>query len=209
MNLAALVIYLLCLLLAFGLRSYLAWRRAGDTGFRRPEARAGKPDWWATLTFVVASLLGLVAPVAALLDVVAPAPGRPGAVLGSAGLVAMALGLVLILVAQAGMGGSWRVGVDPGERTELVTTGLFARVRNPIFTGLTLVLLGLLAAVPTLLSAAALAAVVVAVQLQTRFVEEPYLRATHPTYLAYAARSGRFVPGIGRVRPTDVPPYAG
>ncbi|WP_263493634.1 hypothetical protein [Streptomyces sp. PSKA30] len=32
-------------------------------------------------------------------------------------------------------------------------------------------------------------------------VEEPYLQAAHgAAYLAYAARAGRFVPGVGRLQ---------
>ncbi len=49
--------------------------------------------------------------------------------------------------------------------------------------------------VPTWVSAAALAALVAAVQLQVQTAEEPYLLTTHgDAYAAYAARTGRFVP---------------
>jgi protein-S-isoprenylcysteine O-methyltransferase Ste14 len=38
-------------------------------------------------------------------------------------------------------------------------------------------------------------------ELQTRLIEEPYLGAIHgERYAAYAARVGRFLPGIGRLR---------
>jgi protein-S-isoprenylcysteine O-methyltransferase Ste14 len=40
---------------------------------------------------------------------------------------------------------------------------------------------------------------VVAVQLQVRSIEEPYLRRVHGVaYERYAGRVGRFVPGVGR-----------
>jgi protein-S-isoprenylcysteine O-methyltransferase Ste14 len=60
--------------------------------------------------------------------------------------------------------------------------------------------------VPTWVSALALVALVAGVQMQVRAVEEPYLRAVHgAAYDAYAARTGRFVPGIGhRTAPTPV-----
>ena len=49
-----------------------------------------------------------------------------------------------------------------------------------------------------MLTADTLVALVAAVQLQVRVVEEPYLRAVHgAAYDAYAARAGRFLPGIG------------
>jgi len=50
-------------------------------------------------------------------------------------------GLVLTLVAQAQMGASWRIGIDD-RPTRLVTSGLFALSRNPIFSGMFLTLAG-------------------------------------------------------------------
>jgi protein-S-isoprenylcysteine O-methyltransferase Ste14 len=66
--------------------------------------------------------------------------------------------------------------------------------------------LGVVLMVPTWVSALALVALVAGVQLQVRAVEEPYLRAVHgAAYDAYAARTGRFVPGVGQLTaPTPV-----
>jgi protein-S-isoprenylcysteine O-methyltransferase Ste14 len=45
-----------------------------------------------------------------------------------------------------------------------------------------------------------LVALVVALELQVRVVEEPYLlRTQDEPYAAYASRVGRFVPGVGRI----------
>jgi protein-S-isoprenylcysteine O-methyltransferase Ste14 len=53
--------------------------------------------------------------------------------------------------------------------------------------------------VPNVVAVLALAALIVAVQLQVRVVEEPYLAAVHAdSYPAYSARAGRFLPGVGR-----------
>jgi protein-S-isoprenylcysteine O-methyltransferase Ste14 len=44
-----------------------------------------------------------------------------------------------------------------------------------------------------------LAAFLTAMEIQVRFVEEPYLERVHgDAYRRYAARTGRFLPGIGR-----------
>jgi protein-S-isoprenylcysteine O-methyltransferase Ste14 len=46
----------------------------------------------------------------------------------------------------------------------------------------------------------ALLALVGALELQVRRVEEPHLLRVHAaTYRDYAARTGRFLPGIGRL----------
>ena len=75
------------------------------------------------------------------------------------------------------MGDSWRIGVDPGERTELVTAGPFAVVRNPIFAAMIPTALGLALLVPSVIAIAGFAALVGALELQVRVVEEPYLAA--------------------------------
>ena len=132
-----------------------------------------------------------------------PAAPLPAAAVW-AGLAVALTGFATVVLAQSGMGTSWRIGVDPTERTALITGGPFAIVRNPIFTAMSTALAGLVVATPTVLTAAGLVCLVVAVQLQVRVVEEPYLLATHgKTYAAYAARVGRFVPGAGRLHTSN------
>lgn len=124
------------------------------------------------------------------------------AAIGGASVAAVAG--VLTVVAQAQMGASWRIGVQAGERTELITHGLYAHVRNPIFTGMITFAAGLALLVPnapTLVGAALAAAIIVA---QVRMVEEPHLRSAHgAAYQVWAAHAGRFVPGIGRSLPAS------
>jgi protein-S-isoprenylcysteine O-methyltransferase Ste14 len=96
------------------------------------------------------------------------------------------------------MGTSWRIGVDPAERTALVTSGPFALVRNPIFAAMLPTALGLTLLVPSWVAIAGLLGLLVALELQVRVVEEPYLLRAHgEKYAGYAARVGRFVPGMG------------
>lgn len=99
------------------------------------------------------------------------------------------------------MGASWRIGVDPRERTDLVTSGLFSHVRNPIFTGMSAVALGLALLVPSWPALLAVGVLAAGLELQVRLVEEPYLIAQHgESYSRWARRAGRFLPGVGRLR---------
>src|SRR5436189_76722 len=82
------------------------------------------------------------------------------------GLALAIAGLPLIVVAQQTMGRSWRIGVDPEERTELVTQGLFGSIRNPIYSGMVLMAAGIALLVPDALTLAGLALMLVAVELQ-------------------------------------------
>jgi protein-S-isoprenylcysteine O-methyltransferase Ste14 len=117
-------------------------------------------------------------------------------------------GLVLSLVAQAQMGASWRVGIDD-RPTELVTDGLFALCRNPIFLGMFLTLFGVVLVTPAPWTVTGLAAAVVLVSLQVRLEERNLVRIHGRAYATYAARVGRFVPGLGKLRapvPDSRPP---
>jgi len=183
---------------AFGLRAYLHWRRTGSTGVRGLSGRPGSAAWLSGVLLVVAVLGTLLAPILAIAGVdhpiVATTPGTD-----VAAIAALVGGAVLLVWSQGAMGVSSRVGVDAGERTELVTAGPFALVRNPIFSGLLLSAAGFALLLATVTAGASFAVLYVAIELQVRAVEEPYLRRVHgAAYLAYASRVGRFLPGTGR-----------
>jgi protein-S-isoprenylcysteine O-methyltransferase Ste14 len=102
------------------------------------------------------------------------------------------------------MGDSWRIGVDEEETTTLVHTGLFARVRNPIYTAMVAFALGITLVTPNLVAFAGLILLVATLELHVRRVEEPYLLRKHgktsQAYRAYTASVGRFVPRVGLSR---------
>jgi protein-S-isoprenylcysteine O-methyltransferase Ste14 len=196
----ALVLYGVYLLLAFGLRTVIQLRRTGSTGFHGLGGRPGSAEWIAGVGFGLALLLGVAAPILALLGWVEPIGALDTSAAHLLGGVLALFGIAATLYAQLAMGTSWRIGVDPEERTALVTSGPFALVRNPIFAAMLPTALGLTLLVPSWVAIAGLLGLVVALELQVRVVEEPYLLQTHGrTYADYAARVGRFVPGLGRL----------
>ena len=116
--------------------------------------------------------------------------------LAAIGWTTYALGIVVIITAQAQMGRAWRIGIDE-KPTSLVTTGLYARVRNPIYLGVILVGLGLAALTPSPWTIASALAYAIMIRVQVAF-EESHLLALHgDAYRAYLARVGRFIPKIG------------
>ena len=81
-----------------------------------------------------------------------------------------------------------------------MTGGPFALVRNPIFTGLLTGCTGLTLMTGNIVALLGFAALIAAVQVQVRGVEDPYLHGIHGIrYDSYAAQVGRFVPGLGRL----------
>lgn len=183
------------LLVAYGLvavvlRAFIQLRLTGSTGLKGISGGAGSPEWLGGMLFVGSIGLCVVGVV------VGEAEGPPvvGAVLAIGGLLATA-------GAQLAMGEAWRIGVDPAERTQLVTGGPFALVRNPIYAGMIPFFAGIALLVPNVLTIVGAVLLVVALELQTRLVEEPYLREVHgAAYADYSARVGRFLPGLGRLR---------
>jgi protein-S-isoprenylcysteine O-methyltransferase Ste14 len=190
----ALVLDLSFLLVAFGVRTALQVRATADSGWR-----IGRPHGVAELVarsgFVAALVLLGASLVAGFAGSTADVPPWAAA-LG----VAVCLGAIgLVFVAQLQMGTSWRIGVDPDEQTALVTGGVYRRVRNPIYTGMVAFALGQVLVVLSAWSVAAVAALVVGVELQVRVVEEPYLARLHGSAFAgWCATSGRFLPVLGR-----------
>lgn len=201
MSAVALICFAVYFGLAFGARSILQRRATGSTGFKGISGRPGSVEWIGGVAFVVAIVLAVLAPALALAGVSEPVDALDGTAGHVAGLALFAAGLLATLAAQSAMGASWRIGVDEGERTELVTGGPFAIVRNPIFAAMLPTGLGLVLLAPNAIALVAFAALFLALELQTRCVEEPYLlRAQGESYRRYAARVGRFVPGVGRLR---------
>ena len=195
----ALVLIVAWLLLVVGLRGYLHYRHAGEVGLAFRDRR-GSPQWWARLISSAGLAFTFAAPVAELAGLRPPAPLDAPAV-RAIGVALMLFGIAGTLVAQWAMGSSWRGDVDPDARTALVTTGPFRLVRNPILAATALTAFGLALMVPNIFAVAMLVAFVVAQQIQVRLVEEPYLLEVHgDAYRRYAARTGRFVPWLGRLR---------
>jgi protein-S-isoprenylcysteine O-methyltransferase Ste14 len=197
---AALALALLVLYasVAFGARAIVQFRRTGSTGFRGISGRPGSPGWLGGVLFAAAIGLILAAPLLHLAGAIKPfAPFEEPAV-QALGVALYCFGLAGTLVAQRAMGSSWRVGVDTSERTDLVTAGPFALVRNPIVAAMIPAVLGLALLVPNIAALLGFLSLVAAVELQVRFVEEPYLLRSHGEgYARYAARVGRFLPGVG------------
>ncbi|WP_344975365.1 methyltransferase family protein [Salinactinospora qingdaonensis] len=184
------------LAVTFGWHTWRLYRRTGDTGVRMAGGRSGVQRA-AMLLFAVALLAGIAAPVAALLGF--PTPTGPLA-LPVAGGIIVAATIVATPLTQAAMRDSWRIGVESDEHTALVTSGPFRLARNPMFTLSAAVSLGLALLVPNVIALLGVTATIAAVQLQVRGVEEPHLLAAHGrTYRDYAAVTGRFVPGLGRL----------
>lgn len=196
----ALVLGLLSAALTFGVRILVQVRRTGKTGVVGVSGRVGSAEWVGGLLFAGSMLVLLAAPILQLADVVEPIGALDGSAGHAAGTVVAVAGIGATFYAQIAMGASWRIGVDESEHTELVTSGPFALVRNPIYSAMLPTIAGIVLLVPNPVALAGLAGLFIGLEIQTRLVEEPYLLQEHgDAYASYARRVGRFVPGLGRL----------
>ncbi|WP_181779938.1 TMEM165/GDT1 family protein [Pseudonocardia pini] len=175
-------------------------RWARDGARRSPMAGGlGSPSWWARILVGVALLLGLAAPILVAFDVIEPISvfSSPGWIVTGVGV--LLLGLALVLASLVQMGSARR---RHGRDLALTNSGLYAKVRNPAFTGMVIAMAGALVMAPTAIGVLATVLVVVAVQIQTRAVREPGLsQALGEEYALYVTRTGRFLPRLRTPHP--------
>lgn len=194
---ALLVVYLT---LAFGVRVAVALRTTGGTGIASLR-RAPPAEILGGTIFAAALAIGAANPILVLGDVFEPISSLDETPLHVLGLALCAVGIAGTFGAQMAMGASWRIGVDESERTDLVTGGVFSLCRNPIYTFMLIAWIGFALLVPTWCSIASIPVGILGLEVQVRLVEEPYLLRSHgDSYLAWASRVGRFLPGLGRLR---------
>lgn len=114
-------------------------------------------------------------------------------------MVLVGAGIVVGMIAGAKLGGTLTPSPIPKTTGELKTSGLYRIVRHPIYTALLLVGLGLAIRGASVWHVIVLLALVVLLQVKAR-AEEAMLLEKYQGYASYAARVGRFVPGVGTIR---------
>ena len=197
----ALALYTAFLIVAFGWRSWTRHRKTGDTGYRGFSGDAGWLERTAGMLFVISTFASIANPVLVLLGFLTTLGQTGSPIIPLTGTALVVGGATLALAAQKYMGDAWRIGVDPGEQLSLVRSGPFGYARNPFFTGYLVATGGLVIAAPTAVGALGWLLQLLAVEVQVRRVEEPYLSSELGSdYAEYAHSVGRFVPRLGRIR---------
>lgn len=193
---ALLIYYVVCFIFAFALRSLLVYRRSGVNPLVLPSSG----DVHGYLALALKVVIAGIAVVVIGLAIWPEAQNYLGLwtalstpVLAYVGWALLIASLIWLLIAQAQMGSSWRIGIDDKRRTELVQHGLFTLSRNPIFLAMRVNLVGLFLVFPSVVTAALLAAGEILIQVQVR-LEEQHLANLHgQVYDAYRATVRRWL----------------
>ena len=194
---AAVIAWLVFGLVSIAGRFWYQRKTTTDFGMRGISGRVGSLEWSSGVLVAVSFTVSGAVPVLEVAGLTTRSVAPPTQIV--VGIVTMAVGMVITFAGQIQMGPSWRVGVRAGERTALVTHGLFRLARNPIFSGVITTAIGAAILVPRPAMALAAVGSILGIQIQVRRVEEPHLETTHGSaYTDYTRRVGRFVPGVGK-----------
>ena len=108
------------------------------------------------------------------------------------GMVMITLGLVLLILAYISFGDSWRVGFDTKLPGALVTTGVFAVSRNPIYLFLDLWFVGIFLITGKLIFLIFALAALLVLHCQIHQEERFLLELYGQPYQEYCERAGRY-----------------
>lgn len=170
------------------------YKTVGDSGIRSGTLLKTKTEFAISL-----ALVGHF-PVQGLVVVIyAMALLQPQVNLGLIGnVVGVALclsGTVLASYSQLSMKESWRVGVNPDEETQLVTTGIYSMIRNPIYTACIIYGIGIVVLAPHLVTLLSGLFGLISIVIYVKKIEEPYLLKKHGEgYRQYKAATGAYLP---------------
>lgn len=182
-----------------GAMSWRVRRRTRRLAGVVPEQRVEQAMWLVWVPMVVLWMaLPMIAGNSGTPQLSVPAWAHEGAyanLRGVAGIAAL-VALVATLECWKRMGKSWRMAVTPGERTELVTGGLYRSIRHPIYAFSILLVAACVIVLPTLPMLAVALVNLTLLNLKARN-EERHLLATHgDVYAAYLRSTGRFLPRL-------------
>jgi len=186
--------------LFFGLamfwRSYLAWKRTGVNPYKLGNGDSVH-DFVGKLfrvTLIGSAVIVLAFTFSDLLyAMLMPIFWLNSPVFAVVGLVLLTLALIWVLVAQLQMGDSWRIGIDEKTASPLVQRGLFGISRNPIFLGMSVMLVGMLLTLPTAATLMVTILGIILIHILVR-LEEPFLLENYGNaYRDYQKRVRRWI----------------
>ncbi|WP_448205755.1 methyltransferase family protein [Azospirillum sp. sgz302134] len=138
--------------------------------------------WWPGLDLELGYIPGMAALGAA-----------GGGLLHWLGFAGMIVAAVAMTVGHHTMGRSWRIGVDLGRKTDLVTSGPFRISRNPIFGGVAGYAIGLFILAPTAVSLAIMVSYLLSINVAVRLEEEHLANLHGDVYRQYRQRVRRWI----------------
>jgi protein-S-isoprenylcysteine O-methyltransferase Ste14 len=187
--------FLVFFAVAFVLPTWRVWQRDGTNALVLPrdDSAFGVIGMWFKLLIGAILVLCVCVAIGVSARAMGPLDWANHSWLNLLGTILLVVTLVWVVIAQANMGQSWRIGIDQQVVSKLVTSGLFSRCRNPIFLGMRINMFGLFLILPNAATFAILVASEILMGVQVR-LEEAHLRETAGSpYSDYCARVPRWL----------------
>ncbi|HEY7544047.1 MAG TPA: isoprenylcysteine carboxylmethyltransferase family protein [Blastocatellia bacterium] len=189
--------YLIILFLtAFLWRSIVVWKKTGVNPYKlgRSQSAHDLVGFLFRFTFItLAAVIAVFCFSSEAYQYLTPIVWLQKSALAWIGLVLLVISLVWILIAQAQMRESWRIGIDREIKTALVHRGVFRVSRNPIFLGMRVMMVGFFLTLPNAVTLALLLVGDALIQIQVRLEEEHLARMHGEAYCEYQRKTRRWI----------------
>jgi protein-S-isoprenylcysteine O-methyltransferase Ste14 len=181
---------------AFLWRSIAVWKKTGVNPYKlgRNQSAHDLVGFFFRLTFLtIAAVIFVFCLSSEAYRYLTPILWLQKPALAITGLALLVVSLLWVLLSQAQMRESWRIGIDEEVKTELVRRGVFRLSRNPIFLGMRIMLIGFFLALPNAVTLAMLLVGDALMQIQVRLEEEHLARMHGENYREYQRKTRRWL----------------
>ena len=177
-------------------RAYIVWQKTGVNALHvyRFDGIYGYVGWWFRIVFVgLAGVVFIFSFGGNLYNLLTPITWLDTPLLDGIGVCLFIISLIWIFIAQHQMGASWRIGIDNENETTLVTHGIYAYSRNPIFVGTRLNNFALFIILPNAVTLTLWILGDVLTYIQVMLEEEHLAKLHGETYQNYSHRVRRWL----------------
>jgi len=183
--------------LAFGIAWFVLRLRPGQRARRTPVRYSGRDKREFVLLGISLTGLGVIPFVYVVAHILRFADYPVVPVLSYLGVAADCASLWLFHLTHRDLGSNWSVSLDLRERHTLVTTGIYAMVRHPMYSGFWLMALAQALLLPNWIAGpAGLVGFGILFFGRVRREEDMMIAAFGEEYRAYMARTARVVPWL-------------
>lgn len=158
----------------------------------RPPTLGPRGEGWLAGQVVLMTAIG-VAGVSRIVDAGSAMPWAPLASIVGIGLIGT--GVAVSLAAYGALRSTFSPFPRPIDGGHVVASGIYRRVRHPMYVGVVLGGMGWSIATGSAAGLAITAGLAVLFDIKAR-LEEAWLTARYPDYAAYRSRTRRFIPGV-------------
>ncbi len=190
------IFFILYFLLVFVLRSFLLWKKTKVnplTFNKGDDAHGYNGKVFGIISIIELIVVSIYAFIPSWHKFLLPFWYLENEYLIYVGWALLIFSLVFVWFAQGNMRDSWRIGIDEVNKTQLITTGLFAFSRNPIFLGIMIANAGLFLVLPNAFTLLIVSLSTISINTQIRLEEVFLAKEFGQEYVQYSKSVNRWI----------------